>query len=84
MNHIPTFENFLNEGMTKIKGINFDSTPYISSHGKSPRGYGQWAFSTDRKGSDPMFSNSMDYAKAKEWAADQIKGKGISTLYVLG
>ncbi len=84
MNNLPTFEEFLNEGVTKFKGINFDDTPYVASHSKSPKGFGVWAFSMDRKGTDPMFSGSMDYGKAKEWAVDQVKGKGVSTLYVLG
>jgi len=52
--------------MKNIK-IEFDTTSYVFSHGRSPRGYGSWAFDW---GTGPQFAPTGTYAEAKRWASE--------------
>lgn len=71
--------------------IDFETAPYVRSHGKEPRGRGSWAFSIIERPdvNDPnaiLWSPAMTYTKAKAWAVAQIReryGKDSSgTLFV--
>lgn len=61
----------------------FNDIEYRISHGKQPRGKGQWAFSTKRKcePEDTFFSFGTLTAAKKE-AAKHFTG--ATTIYILG
>lgn len=65
------------------KRIRFDTRQFVLSHGREPRGRGSWAFDSDRRGNDPVFSPSMTYQDAKKWAANHPVLKEFDVLYVL-
>lgn len=69
-----------------MSAIDFDDTQYQFSHGRTPRGYGTWAFSQTRKCDDPMWVPPMHYRDAKVWIKAYVRekyGKDASgTLYV--
>jgi hypothetical protein len=48
----------------------FDTSDYKRSHSKAPRGEGCWAFAPNTTG-EYMFSTSMSYTEAKQWAREQ-------------
>lgn len=48
----------------------FDTADYKRSHGKEPRGTGQWAFRAGMH-TEFVFSPSMSYADAKKWVREQ-------------
>jgi hypothetical protein len=77
MKHIKLFEQFLNEV------VSVDTVRYKRSHGKEPRGTGNWAFYFDRIGGDPMFTpTAMSYVDAVKWAKEEAKKAGKSIVYV--
>ena len=55
--------------------MKFDIIPYVSSHGRLPRGRGSWAFVTsehhDTMGEqeNTVFSPSMTYSDARRWVS---------------
>lgn len=53
--------------------VKFDTSDYFRSHGKAPKGTGQWAF---RPAADKawVFSPCMTYTQAKSWAVAQFPG----------
>jgi hypothetical protein len=61
--------------MTKTT-IHFDTTPFVRSHGRQPKGRGGWAFSFGREAPQvpAFFSPGMTYAEAKKWAAEYARG----------
>jgi hypothetical protein len=65
------------------EAIQVNTSRYERSHGKKPRGVGMWAFYFDRVGGDPIFAPSvMQYSDAVNWAKEQSKEAGKSTIYV--
>ncbi|MBR9837042.1 MAG: hypothetical protein GYB50_04010 [Rhodobacteraceae bacterium] len=73
-----------------MTAIEFDTSAYVSSHGRQPKGRGSWAFATDpdADSSEAIFSPSMTYTDAKVWARAAHRASGEisddnSTLYVL-
>lgn len=77
MKHIKEYEEFLNEA------VSVDTIRYKRSHGKEPRGTGQWAFYFDNTGGDPIFvPTAMSYSDAVKWAKEEAKKAGKSTIYV--
>jgi hypothetical protein len=54
----------------KPKNMNCSTTQYLASHGKKPRGNGNWAFGNL---DEIMFINGT-YSKAKKQAAAHFKG----------
>lgn len=69
--------------------IYFIDTEYKFSHGHPPRGRGSWAFSVERNpdSTDPaiLWSPSMTFTEAKQWARQQTKARGMKcdALWVL-
>lgn len=60
--------------------IEFNTREYEFSHGKQPRGYGQWAFFFD---SDPEpFWATGSYAEAKKMAKAYAVSKGYREIKV--
>jgi len=63
----------------KTKAI-FRDNDYFKSHGKTPKGWGSWAFDLSVEYGDgewgerpePMFSPSMTYTDAKKWAKAEV------------
>ncbi len=81
MKHIKLFEEFLNESINEAVNVRTDR--YERSHGKKPKGRGSWAFYFDRMGGDAIFApHSMDYKDAINWAKEEAKKAGKSTVYV--
>ncbi len=71
--------------------VDFDTTPFVASHGKEPKGYGQWCFGTKRnidvmKDDECFWSPAMTYGDAKKWAKREIAKRfgtdATGTLYV--
>jgi hypothetical protein len=62
--------------------IEIDVSEYTSSHLQAPRGRGSWAFRILRKGAEPLvlWSSSMTYTEAKQWARDRIVREQIAGL----
>lgn len=80
MKHIKTFSQ-LKESVNEA--VSVDTIRYKRSHGKEPRGTGQWAFYFDRIGGDPIFTpTAMSYVDAVKWAKEEAKKAGKSTVYV--
>lgn len=80
MKHIKTFSQ-LKESVNEA--VSVDTIRYKRSHGKEPRGTGQWAFYFDRTGGDPIFTpTAMSYVDAVKWAKEEAKKSGKSVVYV--
>jgi hypothetical protein len=60
--------------------IEVNTTQYQFSHGKSPRGYGQWAFFFDGE-SEPQWYNGK-FSDAKKMAIAYAVTKGHSRIAV--
>lgn len=61
----------------------FNTAPYVRSHGAEPRGRGSWAFATepDAEGDEVRFSPSLTYSEAKRWARGEFeKGAEVFVL----
>jgi len=77
MKFIKTRNEFLNEA------VRVETNRYERSHGKKPRGYGQWAFYFDDKGGEPIFTpKAMSYSDAVKWAKGEAKKAGKEYIYV--
>ena len=77
MKFIRTRNEFLNEA------VRVETNRYERSHGKKPRGYGQWAFYFDDKGGEPIFTpKAMSYSDAVKWAKGEAKKAGKEYIYV--
>ncbi len=72
--------------------ITFNDGPFITSHGRSPKGRGSWAFADcpDPDMNEVIFTPSMTYTEAKTWMRKHLKREyGIDarmegvTVYVL-
>ena len=68
--------------------IEIDTHDYERSHGKTPRGYGSWAFSATHPGSREwrieqarFFHGS--WGEARRQAIAWAKAEGLATLYAL-
>jgi hypothetical protein len=75
MKHLPTFENFLNEGIT------VNTSKYKGAHGKEPRGTGIWAFAIG--GVEVMTPKAMSYTDAIKWAQKEAKERQVYFFEVL-
>ena len=55
--------------------MEFNTSQYKRSHGKTPRGRGSWAFFFDRsmRIEDVYFTPSCTYAEAKKFAREEAK-----------
>jgi hypothetical protein len=60
--------------------VEFNTTQFQFSHGKMPRGVGQWAF--EIKGQVVFAPGSQSFASAKKWATEQAKAAGTSFVKV--
>src|SRR6056300_1226950 len=77
MKFIRTRNEFLNEA------VRVETNRYERSHGKKPRGYGQWAFYFDDRGGEPIFTpKAMSYSDAVKWAKGEAKKAGKEYIYV--
>jgi len=72
--------------MTSLN-LYFSDRPYVSSHLKSPKGFGTWAFSEDQQGRDMIFTpTAMTLTNAKKWLKNKLKSEGVTgihTVYIL-
>lgn len=48
--------------------VRFNTRPFVTSHGREPRGRGSWAFAFGVSTGGVEFSPSMTFAEAKRWA----------------
>lgn len=77
MKYIKSKSDFINES------ISVETNRYERSHGKKPRGTGQWAFYFTSTGGEPIFvPKSMSYSDAVKWAKGEAKKAGETTIYV--
>jgi len=77
MRYIKTKDDFINEA------VSVETNRYERSHGKKPRGTGQWAFYFTSTGGEPIFvPKSMSYSDAVKWAKGEAKKAGETTIYV--
>ena len=77
MKYIKSKDDFINEA------VSVETNRYERSHGKKPRGTGQWAFYFTSTGGEPIFvPKSMSYSDAVKWAKGEAKKAGETTIYV--
>jgi len=77
MRYIKNKDDFINEA------VSVETNRYERSHGKKPRGTGQWAFYFTSTGGEPIFvPKSMSYSDAVKWAKGEAKKAGETTIYV--
>jgi hypothetical protein len=77
MKYIKSKSDFINEA------VSVETNRYERSHGKKPRGTGQWAFYFTSTGGEPIFvPKSMSYSDAVKWAKGEAKKAGETTIYV--
>lgn len=60
--------------------ITIDTTEYEFTHGKAPRGRGQWAFIREASHGEPsrvFFSPDMTYREACAWVRRQVRAEGF-------
>lgn len=63
--------------------IEFNTTDYQFSHGRSPRGLGGWAFSYERNPEmAAIFWVNGSYGEAKRVARDKARADGRSEVFV--
>lgn len=53
---------------------------YFAAYGKMPKGFGHWAFETEKR--DKMYFYFGTYSEAKRLAAARAKAEGIDIMYV--
>lgn len=67
--------------------IEIDSSPFVRSHMKDPRGRGSWAFSLEANPRDVVknvvFSPSMTWGEAKVWARQWFRDQQAKGVYPL-
>lgn len=55
----------------KRTSIDIDSSPFVRSHARDPKGFGSWAFSLQADPrdvtKDVVFTPAMNYSDAKVW-----------------
>jgi hypothetical protein len=51
----------------------FNTTPFVWSHGRAPKGRGSWAFRVRDLSAEPVFSPSMSFTEAKAWIKNRIR-----------
>ena len=61
-------------------GIYVDTSDFINTHGKQPRGYGAWAFNID----GTVYTTFGKYSEAKADAVTMAVSVGTSVVFVLG
>lgn len=69
--------------------IRFDSSRFVRSHGKEPKGSGTWAFEREAShgmAAETFFAPSwMTFAEARSWAKKRVRAEGFqdATVYVM-
>jgi hypothetical protein len=53
--------------------FDFNTNPFVRSHGRAPKGRGSWAFAVNHITNEPHFSPSMTYADAKTWIKNRVR-----------
>lgn len=77
MKNIKLFKEFINEA------VEVKTNRYQRTHGKKPKGFGQWAFYFDDMGGEPIFvPKAMNYSDAVKWAKGEAKKAGKREIYV--
>ena len=61
--------------------VEVDTHEFRFSHGKAPRGFGQWAFFFDNS-NEPVFAPHSSFADARRWAVAEAKAGGHSVVRV--
>jgi hypothetical protein len=64
------------------EALTVDTTPYSRSHGKEPRGYGQWAFSYGSEDGEKFYSTPKSYQDALRDARVLAVTRKQSIIYV--
>ncbi len=64
-----------------LSGVTVSYFKYICSHGKTPKGYGVWAFDL---GGGEMFFHTSSFAEAKRAAVKEAKRLGVRSISVCG
>lgn len=83
MDRIKVARELVRIAQSLVAGVEFNTTDYVFSHSKEPKGNGAWAFALDRAGKKSLkFSPQMSYAEAKKWAKEQPEFKGARVIYV--
>lgn len=77
MKYIQSREQFIGEA------VEVKTNRYQRTHGKKPKGFGQWAFYFDDMGGEPIFvPKAMNYSDAVKWAKGEAKKAGKREIYV--
>jgi hypothetical protein len=77
MKYIQSRKQFINEA------VEVKTNRYQRTHGKKPKGFGQWAFYFDDMGGEPIFvPKAMSYSDAVKWAKGEAKKAGKREIYV--
>jgi len=58
-----------------------NTSAYVASHGKEPKGAGSWAFAYSQGGKPFFIKGQMSYADAKKQAQAKAKADGKRILY---
>ena len=67
-----------------MSAVRVEVVDYVRSHGKTPRGYGSWAFAFDRHATvdDMHWEHQSTYADAKAKAVVAAKQRGATCVWV--
>ena len=77
MKYLRSREQFIGEA------VEVKTNRYQRTHGKKPKGFGQWAFYFDDMGGEPIFvPKAMNYSDAVKWAKGEAKKAGKREIYV--
>lgn len=79
-----TFKQLMEGGIVDIENVTVNTYSYQGSHGKLPKGTGNWAFSYERSGASPFDFGVMPLNKAIELAKKKAASEDKNTIYVLG
>jgi len=65
-----------------MTAIEFITLQYIAAHGKSPKGYGMWAFAFGSCTAAPIVVEPCTYTEAKEKARKLAREVGVTSVWV--
>lgn len=67
---------------TQTYRVTVDTGPFVRSHGREPRGTGQWAFYFGDNTEPEFAPASQSYTAARRWAGREARRRGVRSVTV--
>lgn len=69
--------------MSTMSTPRIETSAFIRSHMRAPRGFGSWAFAFGAETAEPWFTHAMTFTEARRAATVEAQRRGARVVFVL-